>query len=41
MCLAQTPGCDLWTDDRRLLGALGGTLPFVRWIGDYAGQPSP
>ncbi len=28
--------CDLWTDDRRLLRALGGRLPHVRWIGEYA-----
>ena len=35
VALAWTLGADLWTDDRRLLGRLGGRLPFVRWIGDY------
>jgi predicted nucleic acid-binding protein len=35
MALAQSLGCNLWTDDQRLLGLLGGRLPFVRWIGDY------
>jgi len=35
VALAQLLGCPLWTDDRRLLRALGGRLPFVRWIGDY------
>lgn len=35
--LAQTVGCDLWTDDQRLLRTLGDRLPFVKWIGDYAG----
>jgi predicted nucleic acid-binding protein len=40
--LAQELGCDLWTDDRRLLRELAGRLPFVRWIGDYAEQePAP
>ena len=39
LALAQHLGCDFWTDDRRLLRAVGGALPFVRWIGDYA--PSP
>ena len=36
LALAQHFGCDLWTDDQRLLRAVGGVLPFVRWIGDYA-----
>ena len=33
--VAQHLGCDLWTDDQRLLRAVGGVLPFVRWIGDF------
>jgi len=33
--VAQHFGCDLWTDDRLLLRAVGSALPFVRWIGDY------
>lgn len=37
VALAQLLGCDFWTDDRRLLGALGGRLPLVRWIGDFSG----
>ena len=40
VALAQMVGCTLWTDDRRLLTALGGKLTFVKWIGDYvAGEP--
>ncbi len=35
LALAQHAGCDLWTDDGRLLGALNGRLPFVRWLGDF------
>ena len=35
LALAQHLGCDLWTDDQRLLRAAGGVLPIVRWIGDY------
>jgi len=35
IALAQGLHCDLWTDDRRLLGLLGGRLAFVRWIDDY------
>jgi len=38
VALAEALGCDLWTDDQRLLRALGGALPFVRWIGGY--QPN-
>jgi predicted nucleic acid-binding protein len=34
LALARGLGCDLWTDDRRLLRTVGGRLPFVRWIGD-------
>lgn len=40
VALAQLLGCDLWTDDRRLLRALGGKLSFVKWIGDYQGEHS-
>lgn len=40
IALAQSLDCSLWTDDRRLLRAVSGHLPLVRWIGDYAdGQP--
>jgi predicted nucleic acid-binding protein len=41
VALAQGLGCDLWTDDQRLLRTLAGRLPFVRWIGDYAEDPAP
>lgn len=37
IALAESLNCDLWTDDQRLLRAIGGKLPFVRWIGDYHG----
>lgn len=35
VALAELFGCDLWVDDGRLLNAVRGHLPFVRWIGDY------
>ena len=35
VALAQLLGCSLWTADERLVSALGGKLPFVKWIGDY------
>jgi predicted nucleic acid-binding protein len=38
LVLAEQFACTLWTDDRRLLRALDGRLPFVRPIGDY--EPS-
>jgi predicted nucleic acid-binding protein len=36
LALSELLGATFWTDDQRLLRALGTTLPFVRWIGDYA-----
>jgi predicted nucleic acid-binding protein len=36
VALAEILGCDLWTDDRRLLRLVGGKLALVRWIGAYA-----
>jgi predicted nucleic acid-binding protein len=36
VALAEMFGCDFWVDDQRLLRAVQGRLPFVRWIGDYA-----
>lgn len=35
VALASMRGIDLWTDDERLLRALGGRVPEARWIGDY------
>lgn len=35
LALIETAGCDLWTDDRRLLRQVGGRFPALRWIGDY------
>lgn len=37
LAVAQSVGCEFWTDDRRLLRNLAGRLPFVRWIGEYGG----
>jgi predicted nucleic acid-binding protein len=34
---AETLGCDVWTDDRRLLRTLAGRMPFVRALADYDG----
>jgi len=36
VALAYLFGCELWVDDRRMLRAVQGRLPFVKWIGDYA-----
>ncbi len=35
VALAGLLGATLWTADQRLLRALGGRLPFVRWIADF------
>jgi len=35
LALAEGLGCELWTDDRRLLAAVGRELPSVRWIGEF------
>ncbi len=35
LVVAQVAGCILWTDDRRLLKALDGALPYARWIHEY------
>jgi predicted nucleic acid-binding protein len=35
IALAELLRATLWTADQRLLRALGGRLPFVRWIGHY------
>lgn len=38
--VAALAGCELWTDDRRLLKALDNRLPYVRRIGEYRkGEP--
>lgn len=36
LALAETLGCALWTDDRRLLRLVGGKLDYVKWIADYS-----
>ena len=36
LALAEHFGCPLWTADQRLLRAVGGRLPFVRAISEYA-----
>ena len=35
LALAEHLGCELWTDDQRLLRNVASSLPFVRWIGDH------
>ena len=35
LALAEYLGCELWTDDQRLLRQVGGSLAYVRWIGDF------
>ena len=36
LAVAQNQQIDLWTGDRRLCNAVRQSLPFVKWIGDYA-----
>jgi predicted nucleic acid-binding protein len=36
LALAEHLGCELWTDDQRLIRHVTNSLPFVRWIGDHA-----
>ncbi len=35
LALAERVGCEVWTDDQRLLRQVATSLPFVRWIGDH------
>ena len=35
LALAEHLGCELWTDDQRLIRQVATSLPFVRWIGDH------
>jgi len=35
LALAEHLGCQLWTDDQRLIRHVANSLPFVRWIGDH------
>ncbi len=35
LALASTLQADLWTGDRRFYEAVGNTVAFVHWIGDY------
>ena len=35
LALAETLGCILWTDDRRLIRLLAGKLDYLKWIADY------
>lgn len=35
LALAEYFGCELWTDDRRLLRAVQNEFPFVRQLGEY------
>jgi predicted nucleic acid-binding protein len=36
LALADLLECELWTADRRLVNAVAGELPWVRWIGEGA-----
>lgn len=40
IALAESEGCDYWTDDAPLVHAARGAFPFVRWIGAFAPPPS-
>ncbi len=37
LALAELWGCELWTGDERLYNAVRAQLPWVQWIGSYAG----
>jgi predicted nucleic acid-binding protein len=39
VAFAELLGCDLWTDDQRLLRNLGNKLSYVKSIGDYFATP--
>ena len=44
LALAEHLGCELWTDDQRLIRHVTNSLPFVRWIGDHpfdSGEVAP
>lgn len=34
--VAQEPGCEFWTADRRLANAASETFPWVRWLDTYS-----
>ena len=34
VALAQQNGCEFVTADEKLVNKLGGTFPFIRWVGD-------
>jgi predicted nucleic acid-binding protein len=36
LALAEDFDCEFWTNDQRLLRRVGRSLPYVRWLGDYA-----
>ncbi len=38
LAFSQLLGCTFWTNDRKLVNTLGNRLPFVRWLGDFAGE---
>lgn len=40
LALSEMLDCQFWTDDGRLIRALGPSLPVVRRIGDYTGGTS-
>lgn len=35
LALARFHNCPFWTDDQRLLRAIGSAVPNVHWLGDY------
>jgi predicted nucleic acid-binding protein len=41
LAVAQSNRLDLWTGDHRLYNAVRQSLPFVKWIGDYASPEHP
>ena len=41
LALAELRRCEFWTADERLLNRVKGTLPFVKWLGDYVPGRTP
>lgn len=39
LALAEREGCEYWTADERLWNSVKGTLPWVRWLGEFVPTP--
>src|SRR5262249_27658053 len=39
VALAERLACEFWTADERLFNILTGSLPWVKWLGNFQSQP--